>query len=163
MVKKLRIIKAQKGFTLVELLVVIAIIGVLAAILIPTISGVINDSKKSSVESTCQSIQQAAKTFTAQALAKKSERCKDTTTVDMSDGNGPVTLANYLKNYIPELNSGSANRGAEVTLKDGAVIKVVYAEGDFVATWDEKGGGMTTVSNGTGKPANGVTVTPANA
>mgnify|MGYP001040518555 CR=1 FL=1 len=34
--------KSKKGFTLIELVVVIAILGILAAILVPVISGFIN-------------------------------------------------------------------------------------------------------------------------
>lgn len=50
MIKKLQALKAKKGFTLVELVVVIAIIGVLAAILVPTMLGVVQDSRISSAD-----------------------------------------------------------------------------------------------------------------
>ena len=40
----------KKGFTIVELVIVIAVIGILAAVLIPTFSGVINSANKSAAE-----------------------------------------------------------------------------------------------------------------
>ena len=43
-------LKNKKGFTIVELVIVIAVIAILAAVLIPTFSGVIEKANKSAVQ-----------------------------------------------------------------------------------------------------------------
>lgn len=52
-----------KGFTLVELLAVIAIMGMLAVIMVPTISGVIEENKKNNSENLINSIKSSARAY----------------------------------------------------------------------------------------------------
>ena len=54
----------KKGFTIVELVIVIAVIGILAAVLIPTFSGIISDAQENA------NLQEARNSYT-QYLAEE--------------------------------------------------------------------------------------------
>ncbi|MCM3798964.1 type II secretion system GspH family protein [Caldibacillus thermoamylovorans] len=61
MQKRMKLLKNQKGMTLVELLAVLVILGIIAAIAIPMIGNVIQDSKERAILADAQSILSGAK------------------------------------------------------------------------------------------------------
>ena len=75
--------KKKKGFTLIELMAVIAIIAILAAVLVPTVSGYITRAKKTAVITQARSVVNAVSVYNQSAAA--GNQISDTSTKKMSE------------------------------------------------------------------------------
>ena len=91
----------KKGFTIVELVIVIAVIGILAAVLIPTFSGVIDDANASKL------LQEARNEYTEYLI--------DNPSADVDYVKNGTTYFDLSDNWAVEANAPETGSCLDVT------------------------------------------------
>jgi type IV pilus assembly protein PilA len=112
-------LKDQKGFTLIELLAVIVILGIIAAIAVPTITGVINKSKDDA------KIAEALQILDAARLAHTEDATKvvwvyDGTAEPLSAYISKLEDKTFTVNYDVATNKFTITNHAATTTTEGA-------------------------------------------
>lgn len=118
LIKKLR--KSDKGFTLIEMIVVIAIIGVLVAIAIPSVGGIINSAKQATAQANARTAYMAAQMYVTQQTA--------------AGASAPATMS---QGNISSLLGGTYKGTVSITMNGNNVGTVTYTDGTISATYPQ--------------------------
>lgn len=115
----------KKGFTLIEMIVVIAIIGILAAILVPSMSGYLKTARDSKKEANARTVYTAAQA--AVTSLEGTEKAVASTTHSMPADNTNDALFTKIEELIGETNYDNFSE-IKVTVSNGAVTAVTVKE-----------------------------------
>lgn len=123
----------KKGFTLIELIVVIAIIGVLAAILVPSMLGYVKKSKIQGANTEAATLAKAANSAATELDEEDAviaDGYHNFTKTDATSVDDVADIAEAIKPFFNEID----NIDACVGFKDGACVVASVRSGKYYGT-----------------------------
>ena len=114
----------KKGFTIVELVIVIAVIAILAAVMIPTFSGIVTKAQKSA---NLQKARNAYAQYTADIAYDKGLKAADIVYVEFVGANNTKTYAVINAGVVAESTVTSTSAAPE-----GSTAIIIDINGDVV-------------------------------
>lgn len=123
----------KKGFTLIELIVVIAIIGVLAAILVPSMLGYVKKSKIQGANSTASTLLKAAGSA-AEELDEEDKVFADGDVTWTKSDADEVSSAEGIKDAIKPFFGDVEKIDAALSFKDGQCVAAAVRSGKYYGT-----------------------------
>ncbi|WP_239421757.1 prepilin-type N-terminal cleavage/methylation domain-containing protein [Bacillus sp. CGMCC 1.16541] len=123
-----KMLKNEKGLTLIELLAVIVILGIIAAIAIPSIGGIIQKSREDAVKADAVQVLNAAKIYMSSNTVDESKvatiQGSDLTEyVDIEPGKFTITNVKYDKGVYTLNGSGKAG-AVTIEFKDATLAGI---------------------------------------
>ena len=129
MLQSIRNLRKKKGFTLVEVIIVLVILAILAAILIPSLTGYIDKANEKAAIANCRSYVMAAQTIASETYGEQGKLSTGTS--------GNVNDADFFTESFKLAELDQTNFGAEVEMEaTGKVTKVTFNDGSFKVVFE---------------------------
>ena len=124
--------KKKKGFTLIELMAVIAIVAILAAVLVPTVSGYITRSKKTAIITQVRNAVGAMETFNITA-PNETDKYTLTNNENVEIGDLPSLIGSDLLeiNAIKNIEEMTVKEAFMINSDPNSLNKIVLDGNDF--------------------------------
>lgn len=128
-----RMIKNQKGLTLIELLVVVVILGIISAIAVPSVGGLIENSRQDAHLANAQQMLRSARLYDVSNL----DRATESITLDTLEGEGYIEEAEDPWAGVP-YNKDNKVVVVEDPANNSKIYKVYLADNEGKYVIEEK-------------------------